>query len=152
MTVSLVQYAEQKRGEAGESAIPSGIRKRWQERIVANGWQEMGEEGATKYLDRYGQNIGAPKVIQFARHAEAEGCPEMAQGFWRKAYELELGLAPPAADVDDEPVPVPVPSKLNESDIREMEAGKDSEGLTKALYYKSPDRAPTTRDWFRRCT
>jgi uncharacterized protein YwqG len=95
MTVPLAQYAQQKRDEAGESVIPSGIRKRWRERIVANGWQEMGEAGATKYLDRYGQNVGAPKVIQFARQAEAEGCPEVAQGFWRKAYELERGHAPP---------------------------------------------------------
>jgi HEAT repeat protein/uncharacterized protein YwqG len=146
MMVSLAQYAEQKRDEAGESVIPSGIRKRWRERIVANGWQEMGEEGAAKYLDGYGQNVGAPKVIQFARQAEAEGCPEMAQGFWRKAYELELGHPPPADGVNDEPSPIPVPSKLTESDIRKMEARKDIEGLTNALYYKSPDRDPTTRE------
>ena len=88
MTMSLAQYAAQKRAEAGESAIPSGIRKRWQERIVAPGWHAMGEEGAAKYLADYGQNIGAPKVVRLAR--QAEGCPEVALGFWRKAYELEL--------------------------------------------------------------
>ncbi len=148
MAMSLAQYAEQKRDEAGESVVPSGIRKRWRERIVANGWQEMGEDGAANYLDRYGQSIGAPKVIQFARQAEAEGCPETALGFWRKAYELEWGHAPPADDVDDEPAPIPVPSKLTESDVREMEARKDIEGLTKALYYKSPDRDPTGQEKF----
>ena len=146
MAVSLAHYAEQKKGEAGESAIPSGIRKRWRERIVANGWHEMGEEGAAKYLDRYGQNIGAPKVIQFARQAEAEGCSEMAQGFWLKAYELELGHAPPADDVHDKPAPVPVPPKLTESDIKEMKARKDIGGLTKALYYRSPDRVLTWQE------
>jgi HEAT repeat protein/uncharacterized protein YwqG len=132
MAVSLAQYVEQKRGEAGESAIPPGIRKRWQERIVANGWHQMGEAGAAQYLDRYGQNIGAPKVVQFARQAEAEGCPETARGFWRKAYELEVGHAPPAK-VDKKPT-APEPSKAK---IKEMEARRDVPGLIQALCWKS---------------
>ena len=53
-----------------------------------------------------------------ARQAEAEGCPEVALGFWRKAYELDLGHAPPADGADDEPVPISAPPKPK-SDIQE---------------------------------
>ena len=129
MAISLAQYAEQKRAEAGESAIQSGIRKRWQERVVANGWHEMGEEGAAKYLADYGQNIGAPKVIQLARQAEAAGCPEVALGFWRQAYEMELGHAPPA-----EPAAVPAMHEPVEPSNEKAKAREKIKALATALH------------------
>jgi bifunctional non-homologous end joining protein LigD len=43
------------------------------------------------YLERYGRGIAAPKVIDLAVVAGAQGCPDMAAVFWAKAYELETG-------------------------------------------------------------
>jgi bifunctional non-homologous end joining protein LigD len=63
----------------------------------------MGEAGATLYLERYGRRIGAPKCVHLAMQAERMGATGMARGFWRKAYEIEMGHAPP--DVDSEPNP-----------------------------------------------
>jgi bifunctional non-homologous end joining protein LigD len=95
---TLAEYVEQKR--SGKK-IPTGIRERWQTRVVPRGLHVMGEAGARQYLADYGRGIAAPKVIDLARQAEAEGYPEMALEFWRRAYELEIGHLPPAeGDVD----------------------------------------------------
>jgi len=73
--------------------IPTDILARWQERIVATGLDKQGVAGARSYLALYGKNsIAAPKCISLARCAESEDRPEMAVGFWAKAYELETGL------------------------------------------------------------
>jgi hypothetical protein len=93
MTMTLKEYADAKRAAAGK--VPSSIRQRWQKRVVARNLHQMGAAGAWQYLSDYGRGIAAPKVIHLALQAEAEGCPEMAQGFWAKAYELEMGHAPP---------------------------------------------------------
>ncbi len=54
----------------------------------------MGEKGAIQYLADYGRGIAAPKVVTLALCAESEGYPEMAQGFWKKAFELSTGEKP----------------------------------------------------------
>ena len=71
--------------------IPTDIQQRWQYRIVARGLHNHGANGARIYLSDYGKGIAAPKCIALARCAEAEGYPDMAAGFWAKAYELETG-------------------------------------------------------------
>jgi hypothetical protein len=63
--------------------------ERWQGRIVANGWDQQGEDGAQQYLSVYGKSIGAPKCINLAFAALAHGCPEVADGFFKKAAQLE---------------------------------------------------------------
>jgi hypothetical protein len=86
------EYAEAKRKAAKK--ISADIRERWNNRIVQRGLHLMGEAGAVQYLADYGRGIGTAKVISFALCAESEGYPEMAIGFWKKAFELETGKKP----------------------------------------------------------
>jgi ATP-dependent DNA ligase len=74
-----------------KSKVKAEINERWLTRVVPKNLNEMGLKGAEQYLADYGQGIMAPKVIQLALKAEIENCPEMALGFWLKAYELETG-------------------------------------------------------------
>ncbi|MEG4815434.1 ATP-dependent DNA ligase [Microcoleus sp. K5-D4] len=83
------EYAEAKRKAAKK--ISADIRERWNNRIVTRGLHLMGEAGAVQYLADYGRGIGTAKVIGFALCAESEGYPEMAIGFWKRAFELETG-------------------------------------------------------------
>lgn len=86
------EYAEAKRKAAKK--ISADIRERWNNRIVQRGLHLMGEAGAVQYLSDYGRGIGTAKVIGFALCAESEGYPEMAMGFWQRAFELETGEKP----------------------------------------------------------
>lgn len=86
------EYAEAKRKAAKK--ISADIRERWNNRIVQRELHLMGEAGAAQYLSDYGRGIGTAKVIGFALCAESEGYPEMAMGFWKRAFELETGEKP----------------------------------------------------------
>ncbi|MBD1827711.1 ATP-dependent DNA ligase [Microcoleus vaginatus GB1-A2] len=86
------EYAEAKRKAAKK--ISADIRERWNNRIVTRGLHLMGEAGAVQYLADYGRGIGTAKIIGFALCAESEGYPEMAIGFWKRAFELETGEKP----------------------------------------------------------
>ncbi|WP_293354505.1 MULTISPECIES: ATP-dependent DNA ligase [unclassified Microcoleus] len=86
------EYAEAKRKSAKK--ISADIRERWNNRIVTRGLHLMGEAGAVQYLADYGRGIGTAKVISFALCAESEGYPEIAIGFWKRAFELETGEKP----------------------------------------------------------
>lgn len=46
------------------------IRDRWKERMVPNGWDKMGAEGAKAYLAKYGKGIGKDKLKVFSDYAE----------------------------------------------------------------------------------
>ena len=76
----------------GPVKIPTGISKRWDERVVQPGL--TGTAGALAYLERYGRNIATKKVIQLALKATLEGDLEMAQGVWAKAYFLTFDEQP----------------------------------------------------------
>jgi hypothetical protein len=71
--------------------VKAEINDRWKARVLPKGLHQMGQKGAEQYLEEYGQGIMAPKVVQLALKAEMEKCPDMALGFWSKAYELETG-------------------------------------------------------------
>ncbi|MEG3842919.1 ATP-dependent DNA ligase [Microcoleus sp. herbarium14] len=86
------EYAEAKRKAAKK--ISADIRERWNNRIVQRELHLMGEAGSVQYLSDYGRGIGTAKVIGFALCAESEGYPEMAIGFWKRAFELETGEKP----------------------------------------------------------
>jgi ATP-dependent DNA ligase len=90
--MNCTEYAEAKRKAAKK--ISADIRERWNNRIVQRGLHLMGEAGAVQYLADYGRGIGTAKVISFALCAESEGYPEMAMGFWKRAFELETGEKP----------------------------------------------------------
>lgn len=68
------------------------IIERWQSRIVPTKLHLAGEAGAVQYLSVWGKTAKAPKCIMFARLAEQNGFADMAMGFWKRAYELEVGL------------------------------------------------------------
>ncbi len=92
--MNITEYIESKRN--AKKKIPSEIRERWNNRIIQRSLQLMGFAGAEQYLADYGQGIGVTKVVSLALCAETEGYPEMALGFWNKAFELETGEKTPA--------------------------------------------------------
>ncbi len=68
---------------------PSIYTDKWVARIMLYGWQHQGQDGAAKYLVRFGKSIGLPKVLMLARCAEDEHYPEVAKGFYMYAARLE---------------------------------------------------------------
>jgi ATP-dependent DNA ligase len=89
--MNISEYVESKRHAIKK--VSSDIRERWNNRLVKNSWHLQGTDGAAQYLANYGNNIGIDKVIGFAVCAEQEGYPEVAMGFWQKAFEIETGAA-----------------------------------------------------------
>ena len=81
--------------------------ERWTTRIAARQLHLMGEAGADRYLADYGRGIAAPKCIALAVVCEANNYLAIAEGFWKKAYQLETGLTPEfstpeTTQIDDE--------------------------------------------------
>jgi len=85
------EYIESKRLASGKKKIPQEIRERWSSRILSRSLQTLGRAGAMQYLFDYGKGLAAPKATHLALMAESSGYPEMAMGFWAKAFELETG-------------------------------------------------------------
>ena len=54
------------------------IEKRWNERIVPNGWDKMGSEGAELYMEKYGRGMGNDKKLAFVDYARSIDCNEFA--------------------------------------------------------------------------
>ena len=111
--MNITEYIELHRN--AKKKIPSEIRERWNTRIVQRGLHAMGEKGAIQYLGDYGRGIATPKVVNLALCAESEGYPEMAQGFWNKAFELETGEKAPAGEPNSasasHTIPHPTPTR-----------------------------------------
>jgi len=78
-------------------APKADIVERWNTRVVAQGLHEQGGAGAEAYLARYGKGISAKKVADLALMAEHSGAPDMAAGFWEKAYQIEMAPSKPLA-------------------------------------------------------
>jgi hypothetical protein len=57
------------------------IIKRWNERVVPNGWDKQGAKGAKAYLEKYGKKIGAEKLQAFVDYATELGLIEFAKEF-----------------------------------------------------------------------
>jgi bifunctional non-homologous end joining protein LigD len=94
MTDEFTRYVEEKR--TTKRKIPTDIVRRWNSRVVPRELHTKGAAGADQYLLDYGRGIKAPKLINLARQAEAENCPDMALEFWRRAYTDETGNPAPA--------------------------------------------------------
>jgi hypothetical protein len=72
---------QQRNGEtqgAKATMTQKELDKRWQDRVVANNWHNMGAAGAVAYLNRYGKNIGPAKTEALAAHADSVGCADFA--------------------------------------------------------------------------
>ena len=87
--MKIAEYVESHR--QGFNKPKAAILERWNTRVVPRNLHTQGRVGAGTYLASYGKGIAAPKVVELALTAEAMGSPEMAAGFWEKAYELETG-------------------------------------------------------------
>ena len=125
-----------KKSKDGIIKVSSSINKRWETRIVIQGLDAQGADGARAYLARYGNNIAAPKVIDLALCAQAKGAQEMAMAFWVKAYELTFGSSPTDAGdtaletvssatgskAEDLPVITDLPDHLQPGKIHTMQA------------------------------
>ena len=98
--------------------------------MVAQGLEKMGEAGAQQYLNLYGKGIAAPKCILMAAQAQLCGYPQVALGFWKKAYELETGGSAVGqtgdAVVSDvgNPVPKPVSQWVDENFPPSLQPGR----------------------------
>lgn len=55
------------------------IEKRWNERVIPNGWDKQGARGAQYYLSRYGKGIGQEKLIKLSQYARSKNAPEFAE-------------------------------------------------------------------------
>jgi|GEM_PF-547321 len=111
---ALADYVARRSPSSAKSK--ADIAERWASRVVANGWDGQGEAGAAAYLERFGRGISADKCVLLARYAESMGCPDVARGFWKRAYELETGqptpletLAPPRVTASLQPPAAPPP-------------------------------------------
>lgn len=109
--MNITEYIESKRN--AKKKIPSEIRERWNNRILKRELQAMGEAGAIQYLADYGRGIAVPKVVHLALCAESEGYPVMAQGFWKKAFEMETGNIAPVEKLNNnlDAISAPTPTR-----------------------------------------
>jgi len=91
--MKITEYVSEHR--QGFKKTKADIVKRWNERVLPRGLNTQGRNGAAAYLTAYGKGISAEKVVDLALVAESEGAPEMAAGFWEKAFELAEGRFEP---------------------------------------------------------
>ena len=141
--MNITQYAEHHR--KGFKKPKSGIVERWNTRIVPRNLHTQGRIGAAAYLSAYGKGIAAPKVVELALAA-----PEMAAGFWEKAFELETGTiarfdagdTAPSITVSTERVQPPVavkglPGNMQPGKIATMQATDTK--LNRTAFILNPD-------------
>jgi hypothetical protein len=112
-------YREEKR--FFNPKVPDAIAKRWLERIDKYDLQYKGEKGAQMYLDKYGRKIGEEKAVHFAILAENLGYPEMAEGFWKKAFSLQSeGSTLKVKEKPAERIRSATPKPITESDDKRL--------------------------------
>src|SRR5215216_5839549 len=71
--------------------VPQKIIHMWNSNIEPTNLYGSGENGADAYAK--GRRLSEDSLIYLAVQADAEGHPEMANGFWKKAYNIHLGKA-----------------------------------------------------------
>jgi rubrerythrin len=64
--------------EMNNSSMMKAVADRWESRVVANGWDEMGADGAMAYLVKYGKTMGEQKMEAFAEYADMQRKYEFA--------------------------------------------------------------------------
>ena len=73
---------------AFHTKVPQKIVNRWQNYIIPKGLPSLGEKGADLFIG--GRIYGEKTLVHHAIQAEIERQFEMANAFWKKAYELSL--------------------------------------------------------------
>jgi len=102
------------------------IEKRWKERIVANGWDKMGAEGAKTYLEKYGKKIADDKLLAFADYATELGLTEFANEFKSRLT--------PAIPIKEVTLQYAVASKFNDDAINQFNDGDEQGGREVILF------------------
>jgi hypothetical protein len=79
-------YRNQRNAVRGR--VPSDILESWEEHIIQSRLCTRGEQGAYDYLRR--RRFNEDNLVHLAIHAEEEGYPDVAVGFWKRAYKAHL--------------------------------------------------------------
>lgn len=112
------------------------IIKRWNERVIANGWDKMGAEGAKAYLEKYGKNISNEKLLALADYAREISIPTLIS---KKLIEFEIEMRshmknlPKIKEVTRQYAQA---QKFNEDAINQFDDG-DEEGGREVMFFES---------------
>lgn len=87
----LPQEVEDYRNEilANPPKVPAKIFDNWWNNIVEDNLYSLGEKGAYIYITRCGGKLGEKTLVHYALQAEIEKQPDMACGFWKRAYDAK---------------------------------------------------------------
>ena len=96
------------------------IEKRWEERVVLNGWDQQGAEGAKAYLEKYGKKIGEDKLLAFADYATELGLTEFAK-------EFKSRLTPATVSIKEVTRQQAVTAGFNDDAINQFDDGASNE-------------------------
>lgn len=86
-------YRNKRMGSYWNSPMPRKITHKWNNYIEPANLYGLGEDGAYAYLK--GRNLSEESLIYFAIYADDKGHPEMANGFWKRAYSAYLDISNP---------------------------------------------------------
>lgn len=103
--MTLTQYIQEKKVS---KAKLEECEAKWQKRVPPNGWDKVGEAGASAYIRKHGGNgtITSEKLAALAKVSEKYGASGLALGFWKAAFTKETG----SADFGDVPTLVAPPA------------------------------------------
>jgi len=73
-------------------SLRADVEQRWRSRIVPNGWDHMGKDGAKAYLKKYGKGISIDKLTALAQCARDKGCEEVAAGFDDAVKDIRIAI------------------------------------------------------------
>ena len=105
--MDLQQYIASKKAPR---KTPGDIKERWDNRVAVNGWHLLGENGVDAYFRAgYANNISAKKCLAFAFCALAEGATDMANGWFKKAAQLERVTLSDTGNPNNGPRPTVLP-------------------------------------------
>lgn len=108
---TLVEFKTEHSG--GKAFKPdASMLERWHGRIVPQGLEHQGVQGANYYLQNYGKGIGVDKLVKLARTAEFFEAIDLAYGFWLAAYRMAYGQEP-----TDAALPLAGPVKQTEQTL-----------------------------------
>lgn len=123
----LTREVEDYRNEilANPPKVPAKIFDNWWNHIVTGNLYSLGERGAYVYITRSGGKFGEKTLVHYALQAEIENQPDMARGFWKRAYEAKkkkdnLSMKPKSLKVflshasEDEPAVLQLASRLKD--------------------------------------
>ena len=67
------------------------ISKRWNSRVIANGWQ-TNPMGADLYMEKYGKNISIEKIEALMYYARSRNCDNFYRGMLKHRDHLAMKL------------------------------------------------------------